>query len=190
MESREAEALEPVVMEKLSLDSGARGGRIEQAIGEGETVMEPKGWEADEVFAQILHRAVESDPVLMELAELLDDDPLYQQVCAELDRQQQWRRRLGRRTTRGEVLLRMLLVTYLYDWSTQQTTEQVEDNLLLRWFCRLGWQPAPSSRTLSRWAGQVPTATLEALAMRVEQGVERAKKSEGRLRPTYRERWR
>jgi hypothetical protein len=163
---------------------------MEQAIGEGESVMEQQGSEVEEVLAQVLSRAVESDPVLMELAELLDEDPLYQQVCAELDRQQQWRRRLGRATTRGEVLLRMLLVAYLYEWSVQQTVEQVEDNLLLRWFCRLGWQPAPSSRTFSRWAGKVSTATLEALAMRVERGVERAKESKGRLRPTYRQRWR
>jgi transposase, IS5 family len=113
----------------------------------------------------------------------LDADPLYQQVCAKLDGL-----RGGEAT--GEVLLRMLLVAYLYDWSTQETAEQVQDSLVLRWFCRLGHQPAPPASSVSQATGHVSVAVLEALANRVEQAKERAKKSEGRLRPTYRERWR
>ncbi len=138
---------------------------------------------ADEVLAQAAARAAETDPVLSELDGVLDADPLYQQVCAKLDGL-----RGGEAT--GEVLLRMLLVKYLYDWSEQQTAEQVQDSLVLRWFCRLGMQPAPTANSVSQGAGQVPVATLETLANRVEQAQERAKKSEGRLRPTYRERWR
>jgi transposase len=103
------------------------------------------------MFAQTAVQAAETDPVLKEL----DTDALYQQVCAKLDR-------LGGETTAGEVLLRVLLVQSLYNWSAQQTAEQMADSLVLRWFCRLGMQPAR----------------------------ERAKSSEGRLRPTYRERWR
>ncbi len=152
--------------------------------------MDRKGWEAEEVFAQVLPRAAESDPVLMELAEVLDDDPLYQQVCAELGRRKSWQRRLGWWTTLGEVLLRMLLVAYLYDWSTQETAEQVQDSLVLCWFCRLGLQPAPPESHVSQATDQVSVAVLEALVNRVEQARERAKKSAGRLRPTYRQRWR
>jgi transposase len=138
---------------------------------------------ADEVLAQAAARAAETDPVLSELDGVLDADPLYQQVCAKLDG-------LRGGEAIGEVLLRMLLVKYLYDWSEQQTAEQVQDSLVLRWFCRLGMQPAPTANSVSQGASQVPVATLEALANRVEQAKERAKKSEGRLRPTYRERWR
>jgi transposase, IS5 family len=138
---------------------------------------------ADEVLAQAAVRAAETDPVLSELDMVLDADPLYQQVCAQLDR-------LEGEVRAGAVLLRVLLVKYLYDWSAQQTAEQVQDSLVLRWFCRLGMQPAPTESLVSQGAGQVPVATLEALANRVEQAKERAKKSEGRLRPTYRERWR
>ena len=145
--------------------------------------MERKPSPADEVLAQAAARAAETDPVLSELDGVLDADPLYQQVCAKLDGL-----RGGEAT--GEVLLRMLLVKYLYDWSEQQTAEQVQDSLVLRWFCRLGMQPAPTANSVSQGAGQVPVATLEVLANRVEQAKERAKKSEGRLRPTYRERWR
>jgi IS5 family transposase len=134
---------------------------------------------ADKMPAQ----AAESDPVLCELDGVLEADPLYQQVCAKLDR-------LTGEAMPGEVLLRMLLVKYLYGWSEQQTAEQVADSLVLRWFCRLGMQPAPSAKSVRQGLDQVSVVELEALANRVEQATERAKTSEGRLRPTYRERWR
>jgi IS5 family transposase len=145
--------------------------------------MKRKPSPADEVLAQAAVQAAETDPVLSELDGVLDADPLYQQVCAKLDR-------LEGEAISGEVLLRMLLVKHLYAWSEQQTAEQVKDSLALRWFCRLGIQPAPTARNVSQGASQVPVAMLEAIANRVEQAVERAQKSEGRLRPTYRQRWR
>lgn len=145
--------------------------------------MERKPTPADEVLAQAAVRAAETDPVLSELDGVLDADPLYQQVCSKLDG-------LRGSEASGEVLLRLLLVKYLYDWSGQQTAEQVQDSLVLRWFCRLGMQPAPTARNVSQGAGQVPVATLEALANRVEQAKERARESEGRLRPWLRQRWR
>jgi transposase-like protein DUF772 len=145
--------------------------------------MERKPSPADEVLAQAAARAAETDPVLSELDGVLDADPLYQQVCAKLDGLRE-----GEATE--EVLLRMLLVKYLYDWSEQQTAEQVQDSLVLRWFCHLGMQPAPTESLVRQGAGQVPVATLKALANRVEQATERAKSSEGRLRPRLRQRWR
>jgi transposase, IS5 family len=146
--------------------------------------MEKQPSPADEMFAQAAAQAVETDPVLSELDRVLDADPLYQQVCVKLDG-------LGTGATPlGEVLLRLLLVKYLYDWSEQQTAEQVEDSLVLRWFCRLGLQQAPSESLVSQAAGHVSVAELEALVNWVEQASERAKESEGRLRPTYRQRWR
>jgi IS5 family transposase len=128
-------------------------------------------------------QAAETDPVLCELDGVLGADPLYQQVCAKLDR-------LTGGARPGEVLLRMLLVKHLYGWSEQQTTEQVADSLVLRWFCRLGMQSAPTANSVRQGLDQVPVGELEALTTRVEQANERAQKSEGRLRPTYRQHWR
>jgi len=145
--------------------------------------MKRKPSPAAKVLAQAAAQAAETDPVLSELDAVLDADPLYQQVCAKLDR-------LEGEARVGEVLLRMLLVQHLYTWSEQETAEQLEDSLVLRWFCRLGMHPAPTTRSMSQAAGQVSAVELEALANQVEQASERAQKSEGRLRPTYRQRWR
>ena len=145
--------------------------------------MKRKSSPAEQVLAQAAAQATETDPVLKELDGVLDADPFYQQVCVRLGG-------LEAEARTGEVLLRMLLIKYLYGWSEQQITEQVEDSLVLRWFCRLGLQPAPAVSTLSQAAGHVSVAELEALANRVERASERAKESQGRLRPTYRQRWR
>ncbi len=118
-----------------------------------------------------------------ELDTVLDADPLFQQACAKLDG-------LDAGATSGEVLLRLLLVKYLYDWSDQHIVEQAEDSLVLRWFSRLGFQPAPAISRVRQAAGHVSVAEVEALANQVERAHERAQKSEGRLRPTYRQRWR
>ncbi len=137
----------------------------------------------DEMFAQAAAQAAQTDPVLHELDAVLDTDPLSQQVMRQLDR---WE---GAPLS-GEVLLRLLLVKHLYAWSDQQTAEQVADSLALRWFCRLGLQPAPTASSVSQGAAQVPAATLKALANRVPHAQERAKRSAGRLRPQQRQRWR
>jgi hypothetical protein len=145
--------------------------------------MKRKPSRVEQVFAQMAIQASKTDPVLSELDTVLDTDPLYQQMCAKLDK-------LAGGARSGDVLLRMLLVKDLYAWSEREIAEQAEDSLVLRWFCRLGLQPAPTASLVSQAASQVPSAILEELANRVEQASERAKSSEGRLRPQLRQRWR
>ena len=144
----------------------------------------------EDVFAQVPKLAQEIDPVLRKLDGLLEDDNLYQQVRTDFGQRARATLVHGRHSTPVEVLLRLLILKHLYQWSYKETEGRVADSLVLRWFCRLGMQPAPPANSVSRGAGQVSVATLEALANRVKQAKERAKASEGRLRPTYRERWR
>src|SRR3989442_3197493 len=98
-------------------------------------------------------QAAETDPVLCELDEVLDTDPLYQQSCAKLNRP------IGKDMP-GAALLRMLLIKYLYEWSEQQTAEQVADSLVLRWFCRLGIQLAPNAKSMRQGLDQVSVEDL------------------------------
>ena len=145
--------------------------------------MKRKPSPAEKVLAQAVAQAAETDPVLSELDGVLDTDPCYQQLCVKLDG-------LEAETRTGEVLLRMVLIKHLYGWSEQQTAEQVADSLVLRWFCRLGMQSAPSSESVRLGLAQVSVVELEALVNLAEQAGERAQTSAGRLRPTYRQRWR
>lgn len=106
---------------------------------------------------------LEMEPELAGLDRLLDDDRLFQQVRADLARRYPNTLSRGRHSTPVEVVLRMLIVRRLYDWSYEQTEQFVSDSLVLREFCRLYWKPAPDDTTLIRWAALIEPKTLERL---------------------------
>lgn len=117
----------------------------------------------EDVFARVPELADQTDPVLVELDQLLDDDQLYQQVRADLARRYRLTLVHGRPSTPAEVLLRLFVVQHLYAWSYQETVERVADSLVLRWFVRVYFQRVPSKATLLRWAQTFRPQTLQAL---------------------------
>ncbi len=137
-------------------------------------------YQAEDVFARVPQMVERIDPVLKELDQLLDDDVLYRQVRADFGKRHHWTLVHGRHSTPVEVLLRMLIVKHLHQWSYQETEEQVDQNLILRWFCRLYWAPVPDDTTLIRWANTLQPETLHALNDRVVQLAVQAKVTKGR----------
>jgi IS5 family transposase len=73
----------------------------------------------------------------------------------------------GRKSTPVQVILRMLAVKHLYDFSYEQTEQHVADSLVLRQFCRVYFHPVPDHTTLWRWARLVQPSTLAAFNDRV-----------------------
>lgn len=137
-------------------------------------------YEAEDVFARVPQMAQRVDPVLKELDQLLEDDALYQQIRSDFGKRYRWTLVHGRHSTPVEVLLRLLIVKHLHQWSYQDTEEQVDQNLILRWFCRLYWAPVPDDTTLIRWATTLQPETLHALNDRVVQLAVQAKVTKGR----------
>ncbi|MBI2942547.1 MAG: transposase [Chloroflexi bacterium] len=115
------------------------------------------------LFELVPRLSLEIDDVLAKLDRLLDDDVLFQRVKADLARRYPNSLRLGRHSTPVEVILRMLVVRRLYDWSYEQTEHFVSDRIVLRQFCRLSPAPAPDDSTLIRWAALIGPETLEQL---------------------------
>src|SRR6266851_3058352 len=107
------------------------------------------------------------EPVLAELDGLLDDDDLFQRVKADLSRRAPKSLIRGRHSTPVEVVLRMLVVRHLYDWTYAETEQFVGDSLVLRQFCRLYLAPSPDDTTLIRWANLIGPKTLEQIHERV-----------------------
>ena len=120
-----------------------------------------------DLFALVPQLKLELEPVLAELDGLLGDDELFQRVKADLARRSPQSLTRGRRATPVEVILRMLVVRRLYDWTYEETEQFVGDSLVLRQFCRLYLAPAPDDTTLIRWAGLIEAATLEQIHERV-----------------------
>jgi IS5 family transposase len=115
------------------------------------------------LFEYISALGMETDAVLTHIDNLLDDDVLFQAVRADLARRFPRTSSFGRPSTPVEVILRMLVVKHLYNWSYEQTEHWVSDSLVLRQFCRLYAQKAPDDTTLLRWANLIQPDTLQQL---------------------------
>jgi len=122
---------------------------------------------AEDVFARVPELAAQTDPVLRQLDPLLDDEPLFQLVRADLVRRYAHTADHGRHSTPAEVILRLLVVQHLFNWGFEETDRRVADSLVLRWFCRVYFQRVPDATTLLRWAHTIQPTTLAALLDRV-----------------------
>jgi IS5 family transposase len=120
-----------------------------------------------DLFALVPALQLRFEPELAELDRLLEDDQLFNQVKADLSRRRPHTTETGRPSTPVEVILRLLVVQHLYDWSYAQTEHFVGDSLVLRQFCRLGFEPMPHHTTLMRWSNLLQPATMHRLLDRV-----------------------
>jgi transposase, IS5 family len=120
------------------------------------------------------------EPELALLDELLDDDVFFCRVKADLLRRHPNSGRCGRHSTPVEVILRMLVVKRLYNWSYEQTERFVNDSIVLRQFTRLYLQSAPDDTTLIRWANVIGSETLRALNDRAVELARSLKVTRGR----------
>ena len=132
------------------------------------------------LFELVPKLKLEMDPELAHLDRLLDDDVLFERVKADLCRRYPNSARLGRHSTPVEVILRMLVVKRLYNFSYEQTQRFVNDSIVLRQFCRLYLEAAPDDSTLIRWANLIGPKTLEHLNERAVELARSLKVSRGR----------
>src|SRR6266699_101720 len=137
-------------------------------------------YDPEDVFARVPRMAERIDPVLSKLDQLLDDDELYQKVRADFGKRYRHTLVHGRHSTPVEVILRLLICKHLYQWSYQQTRDEVDRDLVLRWFCRVYWADMPDETTLIRWANTLRLETLHTLNDRVVQLAVQAKVTKGR----------
>src|SRR4051812_10583239 len=124
--------------------------------------------------------SMELDPVLTQLDRLLDDDVLFQAVKADLSKRHPRTLIDGRPSTPIEVILRMLIVKHLYNWSYQHTEQFVSDSLVLRQFCRVYAERVPDDTTLIRWANLIRPATLHTLLDHIVRLAQQLKVTRGR----------
>ncbi len=90
------------------------------------------------------------EPWMRRVDELLEDERLLDTVYeAQGERHPQSRRR-GRMQTPAEVLLRLLLLKHIRNWSYDVPEREVRANLVYRAFTRIGDEKVPDARTLAR----------------------------------------
>jgi len=94
------------------------------------------------------------EPWMVEADKLLDDEELIDRVYeAQADRHEHSATR-GRSQTPAEIVLRLLLLKHVRNWSYDILEREVRANLAYRDFCRIGLSKVPDAKTLAR-IGQV-----------------------------------
>ncbi len=114
---------------------------------------------------------------------LLDDDVLVDRVAEALAQRHPERQRRGRLGTPAAVVLRMLVLKHLHDWSFDECEREVRGSLVYRSFCRIDGERVPDAKTLIRLAHLLDEPVLkDLLAQLVTQGRQRRVVQGRRLR--------
>ena len=125
-------------------------------------------YESDPVFwAVIEQQAFKMEPELASIDRILEDEGLYQLIKTDLAQHRPKTLLTGRNSTPVEVILRMLAAKRLYSFSYAETEQHVRDSLILRWFCRIYFNPVLDHSNLNKWALLIQPETLHAFNERV-----------------------
>ena len=99
--------------------------------------------------------------------EVLEDESLRSTVYEALARRSPRSKTFGRPGTPAEVVLRMLLLKHVRDWSYQILVREVRANLVYRQFTRVGEGRVPDDKSLGRLARTLGPAVIEQIHQRV-----------------------
>ena len=104
---------------------------------------------------------------MREMDAILDDDELLSAVFEAQGERHKESCRLGRHQTPAEVVLRMLLLKHVRNWSYEVVEREVRANLVYRSFCRIGLEKVPDAKTLVRLGQAVGPEVIAELHARI-----------------------
>lgn len=99
--------------------------------------------------------------------QVLEDEQLIATVYEALAQRSPKSRTRGRRGTPAEVVLRLLLLKHIRNWSYDITEREVRANLVYRDFTRVGAGKAPDSKTMGRWGLALGPEGIEKIHARI-----------------------
>jgi len=98
---------------------------------------------------------------------VLEDEQLVEVVCQALSRRCQKSKTRGRKGTPAEVVLRLLALKHMFNWSYDEMHREVRANLVYREFTRIGGGKVPDDKTMGRLARQLGPEPVEKLHQRL-----------------------
>ena len=84
---------------------------------------------------------------------LLEDESVIEVVAQALEARWPQSRRRGRPGTPAEIVIRMLILKHLFDWSYDDLEQEVRANLVYRAFTRIDADEVPDAKTILKIAG-------------------------------------
>ena len=107
------------------------------------------------------------EPWMRYADQVLDDDQLLNLVQQELSKRIRKSKTRGRSGTPAEVVLRLLLLKHIRDWSYEILVREVRANLVYRDFTRIGGGGVPDDKTVGRLGRQLGPDTIQDLHRRM-----------------------
>src|SRR6185503_18326374 len=111
---------------------------------------------------------------------LLEDEAVIEVVAQALESRWPQSRRRGRPGTPAEVVIRMLILKHLFDWSYDDLEREVRANLVYRMFTRIDAGEVPDAKTILKIARALGPAVIEQLHRQVIEIAKRAGVTHGR----------
>jgi IS5 family transposase len=111
---------------------------------------------------------------------VLDDDQLLSTVFEALTKRRPKSRTRGRLGTPAEVVLRLLLLKHVRNWSYEVLEREVRANLVYRSFTRVGGGKVPDDTVMNKWALALGPEVIEKIHKRVVAIAQEKKVVEGR----------
>lgn len=107
------------------------------------------------------------EPWMREADQVLEDDALLTLIQQELARRVKKSKTRGRPGTPAEVVLRMLLLKHMRDFTFKELSREVRANLVYREFTRIGGGKVPDDKTMGRLARQLRPEVIRQVHDRV-----------------------
>ena len=117
---------------------------------------------------------------LRKIDTLLEDEAVIEVVAHALEARWPQSRRRGRPGTPAEVVIRMLILKHLFDWSYDDLEREVRANLVYRMFTRIDAGDVPDAKTILKIARALGPEVIEQLHRQVIEVAKRAGVTHGR----------
>jgi Transposase domain (DUF772)/Transposase DDE domain len=111
---------------------------------------------------------------------LLEDESVIEVVAQALEARWPQSRRRGRPGTPAEIVIRMLVLKHLFDWSYDDVEQEVRANLVYRAFTRIDADEVPDAKTILKIAGALGPEVIAQLHRQVIDVAKRAGVTRGR----------
>ena len=111
---------------------------------------------------------------------LLEDEAVIEVVAQALEARWPQSRRRGRPGTPAEIVIRMLILKHLFDWSYDDLEHEVRANLVYRAFTRIDAGEVPDAKTILKIARALGPEVIEQLHRQVVDVAKRAGVTRGR----------
>jgi IS5 family transposase len=98
---------------------------------------------------------------------ILEDEQLLDLVYEQLGRRHPQSRKRGRHSTPAEVVLRLMVLKHVRNWSEDVLEREVKANLGYRMFTRLGPETVPDAKTLGRLGRDLGSPIVEQIHQRL-----------------------